>query len=176
MEANLKDKTGKDLSEWKAILAQQGFVKHGEMMKYLKGEYGVSHGFANFIALKYREADAGSHAAGDLVDTQYQGKEALRPIYEKLKAVLEALGSDVKIAPKKTAVSFRRKRQFALVQPTTKTRIDLGLKFNDRPHAGRLETSGPFGSMCSHRVQLTGLDQVDEEIIEAIRAAYSEAG
>lgn len=176
MEANLKDKTGKDLDEWKAILAKQGFEKHGEMMKYLKGECSVSHGFANFIALKFREADAGSHAAGDLVDAQYQGKEALRPIYDKLKAAIEALGSDVEIAPKKAAVSFRCKRQFALVQPTTKTRVDLGLKFNDRPHAGRLETSGPFGSMCTHRVQLTSADQVDAEIIEAIRAAYSEAG
>lgn len=175
MEANLKDKTGKDLNEWKAILARQGFEKHGEMMKYLKGEHGVSHGFANFITLKYREADAGSHAADDLVNAQYQGKEALRPIYEKLKAAIEAFGSDVEVAPKKSAVSFRRKRQFALVQPATKTRVDLGLKFNDRPHAGRLETSGPFGSMCTHRVQLTSPDQVDREIIEAIRAAYVEA-
>ncbi len=54
MEANLIDKTGKDLNEWKTILAKQSFEKHGEMMKYLKGEYGVSHGFANFIALKFR--------------------------------------------------------------------------------------------------------------------------
>lgn len=176
MEENLKDKTGKDLNEWKTILADQGFEKHGEMMKYLKGEHGVSHGFANFIALKFREADAGSHAAGDLVDVQYSGKEALRPIYEKLKIAIEAFGGDVEVAPKKAAISFRRKRQFALVQPTTKSRVDLGLKFNDRPHDGRLETSGPFGSMCTHRVQLTDPDQVDEDLIEAIKAAYSEAG
>lgn len=176
MEANLKDKTGKDLSEWKAILAGQGFEKHGEMMKYLKGEHGVSHGFANFITLKFREADAASHGVDDLLDGQYRGKEALRPIYEKLKAAIEAFGNDVDVAPKKAAVSFRRKRQFALVQPTTKTRVDLGLKFNDRPHAGRLEKSGPFGSMCTHRVQLTDADQVDDEIIAAIKEAYWEAG
>ena len=176
MEANLKDKTGKDLDEWKTILAIQGFEKHGEMMKYLKGEHGVSHGFANFITLKFREADAASHGAEDLLNMQYRGKEALRPIYDKLKTAIETFGSDVKIAPKKAAVSFRRKRQFALVQPTTKTRVDLGLKFNNRPHAGRLETSGPFGAMCTHRVQLTSPDQVNDEIIEAIEAAYLEAG
>ena len=175
MEANLKDKTGKDLEEWKTILAGKSFEKHGEIMKYLKGEHGISHGFANFITLKFREADAASHAGGDLLTAQYQGKEALMPIYEKLKAAITALGDDVEVAAKKAAVSFRRKRQFALVQPTTKTRIDLGLKFNDRRHGGRLEPSGHFGSMCTHRVQLTSPDQVDDEILEAIRAAYLEA-
>ncbi len=107
---------------------------------------------------------------------QYAGKEALKPIYEKLEVAIKTFGGDVEVAPKKAAVSFRRKRQFALVQPTTKTRVDLGLKFNNWPHEGRLEKSGPFGSMCTHRVQLTSPDQVDDEIIEAIRSAYIEAG
>jgi len=175
MEENLKDKTGKDLEEWKVVLKAQGFEKHGEMMKYLKGEHSVSHGFANFITLKFREADAGSHGADDLLAAQYKGKETLMPIYQKLETAIKLLGEDVEIAPKKAAVSFRRKRQFALVQPSTKTRVDLGLKFNNRPHEGRLETSGPFGSMCTHRVQLTAPEQVDDEIIEVLRAAYEEA-
>ncbi|NVJ98378.1 MAG: DUF4287 domain-containing protein [Alphaproteobacteria bacterium] len=176
MEENLKDKTGKDLNEWKTILQESGLQKHGEMLALLKGTHGVTHGFANFIALKYREADAGSQADDDLVAAQYAKKEALKPIYEALHAALVKFGSDVEVAPKKAAVSFRRKRQFALVQPSTKTRVDLGLKFNDRPHEGRLEPSGPFGSMCTHRVQLTDVAEVDDELIALIRDAYNEAG
>lgn len=87
-----------------------------------------------------------------------------------------SLGADVEIAPKKASVSFRRKRQFALVQPSTKTRLDLGLKFNDRPHGKRLEASGPFGSMCSHRVQLKDFAQVDAELLAWVKDAYNEAG
>ena len=176
MEENLKDKTGKTLDEWKAVLAAQSFEKHGEMLKYLKGEHGITHGYANFIALKFREADAGSAAGDDLVANQYKGKEALLPIFNRLKNILEKLGEDVEVAPKKAAVSFRRKRQFALAQPSTKTRIDLGLKFNDRPVAGRLEASGPFGSMCTHRVQLTDETQVDDELVALLTDAYEEAG
>lgn len=176
MEENLKDKTGKGLNEWKIILAAKGFEKHGAMLTFLKSEHGVSHGYANFIALKFREADAGSHTEGDLLTAQYAGKEILLPIYEKLRTAVEKLGSDVEIAPKKAAVSFRRKRQFALVQPTTKTRVDLGLKFNARSHEGRLEKSGPFGTMCTHRIQLTDVSEVDSEVIEALKAAYMEAG
>ena len=176
MEQHLQEKTGKTLDQWKCVLASAKLAKHGEMVKFLKSEHGVTHGYANFIALKFREADAGSQDPTDLVESQYAGKESLRPIYERLHAVITGFGDDVEVAPKKASVSFRRKRQFALVQPSTKTRVDLGLKFNDRPHAGRLETSGPFGSMCTHRVQLTDAEQVDKEVVGWLREAYEEAG
>lgn len=176
MEQNLTEKTGKSLDEWKVLLATKNFGKHGEIMTYLKSECGISHGYANLIALKFREADAGSSNADDLVAQQYKGKESLLPIYDALHHFISKLGADVDVAPKKAAVSFRRKRQFALVQPSTKTRIDLGLKFSARPHQGRLETSGPFGTMCTHRVQLTDFSQVDDELFAFIRDAYNEAG
>lgn len=73
-------------------------------------------------------------------------------------------------------MSLRRKRQFALVQPSTKTRIDLGLKFNNKPPAGKLEPSGPFGAMCTHRVQLADLKELDKQVLDWIKEAYDEAG
>ncbi|MEN1728595.1 MAG: DUF5655 domain-containing protein [Pseudomonadota bacterium] len=176
MEQNLREKTGKDLVEWKAVLAPKGFKKHGEFMAFLKGECGVTHGFANFIAHKVRESDAASQDPSDLIEAQYQGKEALRPIFERLRDAILSTADDIEVAPKKASVSFRRKRQFALVKPSTKTRIDLGLKFDDRPTGGRLEASGPFGTMCSHRVQLTDETQIDGELLEWLQAACREAG
>jgi len=175
MEQNLKERTGKDLAEWKAFLEPKGFQKHGEFMAFLKNECGVSHGYANFIAHKVRESDAASQDPDDLIEAQYRGKESLKPIFDQLKAAILTLAPDVDMVPKKASVSFRRKRQFALVQPSTQTRIDLGLKFDDRPVAGRLEASGPFGSMCTHRVQLTHPDQVDDELLAWIRDASEEA-
>ena len=165
MEASLPEKTGKSLDEWKALLAQKGFAKHGEIMNYLKKECGVSHGFANFITLKFRESDAASQDQESLITNQYSGKESLKPIYEKLKAEIAKLGNNIEVIPKKAAVSFKCKRQFALVQPSTKTRIDLGLKFNDKAYEGRLETSGPFGAMCTHRIKLASVDDVDAELM-----------
>lgn len=176
MEQNLKEKTGKDLQEWKALLAPKGLARHGEILAYLKAEHGLTHGYANLISLKFREADAASHSDEDLLAGQYQGKENLRAIYQKLHDAILTLGNDIEVAPKKAAVSFRRKRQFALVQPSTRSRIDLGLKFNNRPHGGRLETSGPFGSMCTHRVQLTDISQIDDQLLDWLNAAYQEAG
>ena len=48
-------------------------------------------------------------------------------------------------------VSVRRKKQFALIQPSTKTRLDLGLILKGRPVEGRLEPSGSFNAMFTHR-------------------------
>jgi len=175
MEQNLLKKTGNTLEQWKLLLAQQAFSKHGEYMTFLKKEHGITHGFANFITLKFREADAASADADDLITNQYRGKENLRPVFDRLLKIITNLGADVETAVKKSAVSLRVKRQFALIQPSTKTRIDLGLKLNDIPHAGRLEKSGPFGTMCTHRVQITELDQVDEELVEWVKKAYEQA-
>ncbi len=177
MEEGLLEKTGKTLADWKKTIKAKKLEKHGDIMKFLKTEQGLTHGFANFITLKYRAADAGSHDPVELVNTQYsKGKEALRPIYEKLLATISTFGDDIEIAPKKSAVSLRRKKQFALIQPATKTRIDLGLKIKDKEQTERLEGSGPFGSMCSHRVRLTTIDEVDSELISWLKEAYEKAG
>ncbi len=175
MEKGLLTKTGKSLDHWIKLLNKQKLDKHGEMIKYLKAEHEFTHGFANFVALKTREAASGPVASDDLVSKQYEKKPDLRPIYDLLIKKISAFGKDVEIAPKKTNVSLRVKRQFALIQPSTKTRIDLGLKFNDREVGGRLESSGPFGTMCTHRVQITDIKQVDKELLDLVKAAYQEA-
>ncbi|ALS98943.1 DUF5655 domain-containing protein [Lacimicrobium alkaliphilum] len=176
MEQNLKQKTGKDLQQWKTALGPMGFNKHGEIMAYLKGECGLSHGYANFIALKFREADAASHNDADLISAQYKGKESLLILFEHLRQQIQSLGIDIEMVPKKAAVSFRRKRQFALIQPSTKTRIDLGLKLDNTAFEGRLEASGPFGSMCSHRIQISETTLPDDEVFGWIKQAYDQAG
>lgn len=169
---NMPEKTGKPLAEWKKILNQKGFEKHGEAVKFLKSEHGVTHGFANTIVSLSKDDSTGED---DLVANQYEGKEDLIPVYDKLLAYAESLGSDIKVAPKKTSVSFIRKHQFMLVKPATKTRIDLGLKIKEKAPEGRLEDSGPFGTMCTHRVQLSSTDDVDEKVKSWIKEAYDQS-
>lgn len=172
MIRNMPEKTGKSLEQWKAILKTKNFVKHGEAVKFLKGEHGVTHGFANTIIHLTKEKPA---VANDLVVDQYKGKEILLPIYEKLIATVSDFGTDVIKTPKKTTVSIIRKKQFVLIKPATKTRIDLGLKLKGKPTTDRLGNSGPFGAMCTHRVQLTTVDDVDAELIAWMQEAYQKA-
>jgi len=145
---NMPEKTGKSLEEWKKILTEKAFEKHGSLSK------------------ENNDTDI------DLVANQYKGKESLKPIHDKLISVVGQFGNDITITPKKTSVSIIRKRQFALIKPATKTRIDLGLKLKDKPTTDRLGNSGPFGTMCTHRVQLTNETEIDQELTNWLKEAY----
>lgn len=169
---NMPEKTGKSLEEWKKILKQKDFTKHSEGVKFLKGEHGVTHGFANTIVTLSKEEN---NSSDDLVEAQYKGKEALFPIYKELITYVEKLGNDVTITPKKGSVSIIRKRQFVLIKPATKTRIDLGFKLKNKPTTERLENSGPFGTMCTHRVRVSAVDEVDQELKAWIKEAYDKS-
>jgi len=169
---NMPDKTGKSLEEWIKILSKESFSKHSEAVNFLKSKHAVTHGFANTIVTLSKGSN---ESPNDLVNGQYKGKEVLKPIYARLIQVVEKFGSDVTITPKKGSVSLIRKKQFALIKPATKTRIDLGLKLKGAEITGRLENSGPFGTMCTHRVRLQSEDEVDSELVEWLTKAYEAA-
>ena len=175
MLRNLRAKTGKSLDEWIVILAQSALDKHGEMVKYLKSEHGVTHGFANFIVTHFRKQV--EPQVVDLVASQYSGAKAnLKPVYDKLSKAVAKFGNDVELAPKKAYVSLRRKKQFGLIQPSTKTRVDIGLNLPDAAPTARLEKSGSFNAMVSHRVRVESVNEVDAELIDWLKRAYKNAG
>lgn len=169
---NMPEKTGKSLEQWKSILKKKAFTKHSEGVNFLKKEHNVTHGFANTIVTLSKEE---TNAPEDLVTNQYKGKESLFSIYEKLLPIVKGFGEDVTVTPKKTSVSIIRKRQFVLIKPATKTRIDLGLKLPNKPTTDRLGNSGPFGTMCTHRVQITSINDIDTELINWMQEAYLKA-
>ncbi len=173
MIQNLEEKTGKSLPEWIKIAASTKLEKHGQIVKYLKTEHGMTHGYANLVAHKTLESDAGSSNESDLIAAQYAGpKEPLRAIYDVLMTATVQLGKDVEISPKKAYVSLRRKKQFAIIQPSTRTRVDLGLNLKGVEPEGRLELSGSFNSMVSHRVRLSEAKDVDSAVKKWLKAAY----
>ncbi|MCK6483210.1 MAG: DUF4287 domain-containing protein [Phycisphaerae bacterium] len=177
MIANLKEKTGKPLDEWLAVVRKGKFARHGEIVQHLKSEHGVGHGYANLIAQRAL-APAGATAPGgdELVAAQYAGPKAvLRPVYDALIAAVRKFGDDVEIAPKKTYVSLRRSKQFALIQPSTASRIDVGINLKGTTAQDRLEASGSFNAMVSHRVRVESSKDVDAELIGWLKMAYEAA-
>ncbi len=170
---NLHSRTGKALPEWIAIVKASGLEKHGQVLKHLKSEHGITHGFANLIAHKAKEHGAAPVSESDLVTAQYAGiKEGLRPIYDALVELINGFGNDVELAPKKSYVSLRRNKQFGIIQPSTKTRVDVGINLKGTTPTDRLEASGSFNGMVSHRVRLSDVEEVDTELAGWLRDAY----
>lgn len=176
MIENLHKNTGKTLEQWIDIVKSLNFAKHGEIIKYLKEEKGLTHGFANLIALKAKGTDAGSaENPQDLIIKQYKGKEHFKPVYDKLITEILTFGKDVEIAPKNNYVSLRRKKQFAILNPATKTRFEIGINLKGQEPQGKLEAEKP-NAMCSHKINITDISEVNEEVMTWIRAAYDSAG
>ena len=175
MIANLEAKTGKSMEAWVKVVQAQKLAKHGEVVAFLKSKHGLGHGYANLVAHSVK--GGGTLSRGDdPVGEQFAGaKAALRPIYDALVAAARKFGSDVEVSPKKANVSLRRSKQFALLQPSTATRFDVGLNLKGAPPSGRLEASGSFSAMVSHRVRLESVKGVDQELIGWLKQAYDQA-
>jgi hypothetical protein len=175
--ANIEKATGKTLAEWTAIVQSSGITKHGELVNFLKEKHGFTYGNANTIVHLANQSHAGAAAnSDDLVTDQYKGKENLKPWYDQLMTAIRGFGSDVEVAPKKGYVSLRRKKQFAIIQPSTKTRLDLGLNIKGVAPSGIVEAAGSWNAMCTHRVRLENDGMINKEIINWIKQAYDQAG
>lgn len=176
MIANLKEKTGRALPAWVTLVKQSGLAKHGQIVAMLKADHGVTHGYANLIAMSALQGDGPAPGGDDLVAAMYAGeKQALLPIWAAIESAVLKFGADIEVSPKKTYVSLRRSKQFALVQPTTKTRVDVGLCLKGTPAGPRLEAAGSFNAMVSHRVRVEEPGQVDKELVGWLKKAYESA-
>ncbi len=176
MIANMKANTGKSLDDWLKITSKAKLAKHGDIVKMLKTDHSLGHGFANLVAHRTLSSDAGSSESDDLLAAQYAGaKSGLKPLYDTLAKLIGTFGKDVEFSPKKAYVSLRRSKQFGLIQPSTATRLDLGLNLKDVAPKGRLEAAGSWNAMCTHRIKLSAAADIDAELKAWLRQAYDAA-
>ena len=178
--ANIEKRTGKTLVELAAIVKGSGLTKHGELRDMLKRDLGMGHGDANTLVHHVLKSDGQSAAADqnlstdDVVAALYVGpKAALRPIHDKLMAEINKFG-EFEIAPKKTYVSLRRKKQFAMIGPATNTRVEVGLNMKGVAATERLLEMPPNG-MCNYKVKVSNEAEVDAELFAWIRQAFESA-
>jgi len=178
--ANIEKRTGKSLDQLSAIVRKSGLSKHGEIRDMLKRDLSMGHGDANGLVHHILQSRGPSQAGGktpasdDVVAALYTGaKAALRPIHDKLMAEISTFG-EMEVAPKKTYLSLRRKKQFAMIGPATNTRVEVGLNMKGVPGTERLAAMPP-NSMCNYKVKLSDPAEVDAALIAWLKRAYESA-
>lgn len=170
---NIEKATGRSAAEWVALIQRSGLRKHGQILSMLKEEHGLTHGNANLLAIKAREAaEGGPQTDTDLVDSHYAGKNAgVRPLYDAVLAKVLTFGPDIELAPKKTYVSLRRSKQFALVGPQA-GQLEVCLVLPGAETSGRLK---PTTGMGTHKVRISEQAELDDELVGWLREAYERA-
>ena len=170
MPQTLEEKTGRSLDEWLVTTRGLGLEKHGEIVAALKRDHGLSHGYANMLALLVR--GYGTSTEDELIIGLFAGPKAgLRPIYDRLVEVVAALGGDVETVPKKTMVSFRRSKQFACFTPRSATSAEVGIALKEAaPDDARIKATP--GGMTSHVVRVSTPVEIDDDVVGWIRLAY----
>jgi hypothetical protein len=178
---NIQAKTGKTLDQLGAMLRKSGFTRHGELRDFARREFGLGHGDANTLVHTVLKSDGASAAVatgastGDVLAEIYSGpKAALRPIHDAFMTEIRTFG-EFEIAPKKGYVSLRRKKQFAMIGPGTKTRVDIGINMKGTKGTGRLVELPP-GGMCQYKVAVTDAKEIDKELLGWVRQAFDAAG
>lgn len=132
-----------------------------------------STGSAEFAAERPERGHPADLPAADaeLIDGQYGDRPQLRPVLDALLAALPGLGP-VTMQVRKTLVSVATPRRvFAVVQPTTRKRVDLGLRLDGMRPAGRLEAARDLGA-ANLRIALGGPADFDDEALAWLRRAY----
>src|SRR5215472_3794763 len=182
--AELKNKTGRSLEEWIALVKKDGPKDEKARREWLKKKHKLGSNSAWHIAEradgKGGEEDSPEaylKAAAQCVEDQYAGpKEKLRPIYDALLNLGRSMGGDVKVCPCKTIVPLYREHVFAQIKPTTNSRVDFGLALTH--YKGKLpkrliDTGGlAKKDRITHRIELTSTTEIDGEVKKWLRTAY----
>ena len=181
---NIEAKTGKSIAELHAAVAATGLARHGEKRSWLMEHFKLGHGDANTVvhfidkplpALNGAASPAAPDPVGDPLDAIYSGAKAgLRPLHDAVMVAVRSLGP-CEEAPKKTYVSLRRRKQFAMVGPATKDSVEIGLNAKDLPRHARLKAQAP-GGMCQATARITSAAEVDAVLKGWLKQAYDTAG
>jgi len=174
---SMQQRTGKTLEEWVKAVQASGIdpLDQKAVRNWLKRAHQIPQNS------QWAIADAAAQAAGwqrptneGYTDSQYAGdKAALRPFFDALRNLAETCGVDVTMEGRGSYTPFVHNRQFMAVEPSSKTKVTLGLRFKTAPTSPLLE-EGKAPGQCTHRIVFTHAEQISPEIAALIKAAYDQ--
>lgn len=175
---NIYVKTGKTAGDFKAMAAEKNLEKTGDLLTWLKADFGLGHGHAMAIVHLIVHQEHRDATTDDRLDKLFiGGKAKWRSAFDTLAEKLSTLGSDVNIMPGQTYINLQRgQKKFGIVQPSSAGRLDIGIKLKNKPAEGRFAAAGAWNAMVTHRVQITAPEQLDDELVSWLREAYNVAG
>lgn len=135
---NIKAKTGKTPEDFRVLAEKKGLlkpgVKTGEIVAWLKKDFGLGHGHAMAIVLSFQQATGPKVGKGDRISKLFSGpRSRWRVPYDELLEKMRKFGSDVTVSPTDSYISvLRQGKKFSVLQVTS-DRMDIGIKLKGTP-------------------------------------------
>ncbi|HZQ08801.1 MAG TPA: DUF5655 domain-containing protein [Anaerolineae bacterium] len=174
---NIQAKTGKTPDDFRQLAAKKGIEKPREFLIWLKQDFGLGYGHAGAIWHVLAHEDDINATTDTRLDKLFSGSKAKwRKAYDALAAKIGKFGEDVELSPNMTYVNvLRGGKKFAIVQPSSAERLDIGIKRKGVAPSKRFEAAGSWNSMVTHRVRITDPKQIDRELLAWLKEAYDES-
>jgi len=172
----IKAKTGLGPADFRKLAKEKGLTKAGEVVAWLKKDYGLGYGHAGAIWALIGHADDFKASPTDKLDKLFAGdKVKWRKGYDALASKISRFGADVEIAPNMTYINLvRGAKKFGIVQVAVE-RLDIGIKLKGVAPTDRFEAAGKWNAMVTHRVRISDPKQIDKDVVAWLKRAYEAA-
>lgn len=146
----LKGSTGKDLKAWMNVIKKEGIPKRNDIILWLKTKQSFGHMNASMLAGIFLNNGKPVYGdSGQLLDAQFEKREALRPLYDELTGKIAGVNKEWKFVPTKTYTSIQGKREFAVIAVKSEE-LRVGMDLGNEPFAGLLQQAKSLGAMPRH--------------------------
>jgi hypothetical protein len=175
--ASAREKTGKDVPEWMAVIQSSDLDKPNAILNWLKAEHKLNHMQANFLSGIYLNDGKPVFDYEVLFQKLFDGKDDLMSMYRALESsIKKSLPDDVELIPTKAYISIEGKRCFACAT-LTKKNIRVGLDLGDTPFDDYTQKAKSLGAMpnLTHMVEIQAPADVDARLAGFMQKAYDNA-
>lgn len=169
----LEKQTGEGLDYWNQRVRKEKFKDEKSLRAWLNQQGVKGYAESLLVMEQFGYPDFITASADELIEGQYADRPHLRPVCDAIINALVGIG-EITIQTRKTYVSLLTpRRTFARVQPTTKNRVDVGLRLEGQKPLGRLRPSTIHETM-KLQISLNSVEEIDAEVLNWLRRAYDE--
>lgn len=178
---NIEAKTGKRPADFKKIAEKKGLlkegVKAGEIIAWLKKDFGLGHVHAMAIYTAFRDTKQKTETTASKIAMHFKGKKSVwKPVFDSLMNSVQEFGDDIRIAPTSSYLSILRGDRKIAIAQITALRMDIGIKLKGVGPTKRFEAAGTWNNMMTHRVRITDAKKIDKDLLNWLQSAYEQNG
>jgi Domain of unknown function (DUF4287)/Domain of unknown function (DUF5655) len=177
---NIRAKTGKSPEDFRVLAEKKGLlqkdIKTGQIVTWLKEDFGLGHGHAMAIVLTLKNATQPGTSKDEQVEKHFRGdKSKWQKPYDELLTKIRKFGQDVSVSPTDSYISILHKgKKFAIVHVTS-DHLDIGVKLKGAKTTNRFEAAGAWNAMVTHRVRIDDPKEINAEVISWLHQAYDKS-